>query len=348
MEAKREDLQDIIMRVLRRHPDLFYYQGFHDIAQVVLMVYGGSVTPQSVAVLDRITVCRTRDFMLPTFDGATDHLDLLLPIVAAANKNLARGLSAEYSFFAIAPVITLFSHHVTELDQIAVLFDFLLTQGPDLSIYLYAQLLLDNEKILMAEFDSHEPEINSILTNLAAKPFEFATVFAKTLKLRSSHPLKTLRSYTPPSPTPRPGPSSRRLRPALSIVDPRHLLNSLLSLSATLIPFPSLRVWSNINPGSVLKRSSSVGAIIEQSDDDAMASYHAYRESIEHREKPKKSMMDRLLGYASVVLPLSISSGTRTGRKCRLLETVSSKLISVTVAIAVVAVLYSWSKKNSY
>ncbi|GBB95077.1 hypothetical protein RclHR1_02470021 [Rhizophagus clarus] len=39
-KQKQSELNDVIVGILRRHPNLAYYQGFHDICSVLLLVLG--------------------------------------------------------------------------------------------------------------------------------------------------------------------------------------------------------------------------------------------------------------------------------------------------------------------
>ena len=126
----------MIKEVLRRHPLLCYFQGYHDIVQVLLLVLGANASPAAAA---RLSLLRIRDFMLPTMSGALSHLQLLPAILHAADAELFQHLSQTAPFyFALPATLTLYAHDIQEYGDIARLFDFLLASEAVVSIYLYA------------------------------------------------------------------------------------------------------------------------------------------------------------------------------------------------------------------
>jgi hypothetical protein len=136
IDARKHELSDVITETLRRHPMLCYFQGYHDIVQVLLLVLGAESTPAAVA---RLSLLRIRDFMLPTMTGALSHLQLLPYILKAADADLFEHLSQTAPFyFALPATLTLYAHEIQEYGDIARLFDYLLTHEAAASIYLYA------------------------------------------------------------------------------------------------------------------------------------------------------------------------------------------------------------------
>jgi len=126
----------VITEVLRRHPTLCYFQGYHDIVQVLLLVLGANAAPPAAA---RLSLLRIRDFMLPTMSGTLSHLQLLPAILRAADAELFEHLSQTAPFyFALPATLTLYAHDIQEYGDIARLFDFLLASEAVVSVYLYA------------------------------------------------------------------------------------------------------------------------------------------------------------------------------------------------------------------
>jgi TBC1 domain family member 20 len=114
---------------------LHYFQGYHDIVQVLSLVLGSGA---SVNAVSRLSLLRVRDFMLPTMSGTVPHLQLLPVILYAADPELASHLSGTQPFFALPATLTLYAHEIEEYGQIARLFDFLLATEAVMSIYLFA------------------------------------------------------------------------------------------------------------------------------------------------------------------------------------------------------------------
>lgn len=156
LDACRAALQSLIFAVLRKHPTLRYFQGFHDIASVLLLVLdnesGASVhragnaekTPDALVseitaqALARLSLLRIRDFMLPSLDAALAQLALLPAILCAADPTLAQHLAGTQPFYALAGTLTMYAHEIQSYGDIARLFDYLLAQEAVLSIYLFA------------------------------------------------------------------------------------------------------------------------------------------------------------------------------------------------------------------
>ena len=114
---------------------LHYFQGFHDIVQVFLLVLGVNAAWPAAA---RLSLLRIRDFMLPTMSGTEPHLRLLPTILYAADPGLAAHLSQTQPFFALPATLTLYAHQIEEYGVISRLFDFLLASEAAMSIYLFA------------------------------------------------------------------------------------------------------------------------------------------------------------------------------------------------------------------
>lgn len=138
LDARKSELSDVITAVLRQHPRLCYFQGFHDIVQVLLLVLGADVAEAAVA---RLSLLRIRDFMLPTLAGAESHLRLLPAILYAADVELCQhlaGATRPTPFFALSATLTLYAHDIEEYGDIARLFDYLLASEAAVPVYLFA------------------------------------------------------------------------------------------------------------------------------------------------------------------------------------------------------------------
>lgn len=113
---------------------LHYFQGYHDIVQVLLLVLG---IDAAVAAVARLSLLRIRDFMLPTMSGTEAHLQLLPSILYVADRTLYHHLSQTQPFFALAATLTLYAHDIEEYGDIARLFDFLLANEAAMPVYLF-------------------------------------------------------------------------------------------------------------------------------------------------------------------------------------------------------------------
>ncbi|QIX00403.1 hypothetical protein AMS68_005920 [Peltaster fructicola] len=185
LAKRKEELSDTIVSVLRRHAYLCYFQGYHDIVQVFLLVLGAEAAFPAV---ERLSVLHIRDFMLPTMTGALAHLSLLPAILDAADHELYTHLSQTAPFyFALSATLTLYAHEIQEYGDIARLFDFLLANEAVMSIYFFTIIICSRKKqLLELEADEHDM-LHSILSKLPS-PLNLDDLIAKAAKLFHTHP----------------------------------------------------------------------------------------------------------------------------------------------------------------
>ncbi|TLD32250.1 putative tbc domain protein [Venturia nashicola] len=188
LDIRKKQLSNIIVEVLRRHPYLSYFQGFHDIVQVFLLVLGPEL---SVPAVRRLTILRIRDFMLPKITGSISQLNLIPSIIHAADPALYKHLP-EHTYFAISAIITLYAHDIQKYSDIARLYDFLLAREAVTSLYLFAAIVLSRKDELL-ELDPEEEKdmIHYTLSKLPVK-LDLEPLIASALKLFEAHPPEKL------------------------------------------------------------------------------------------------------------------------------------------------------------
>ncbi|KAL1899095.1 GTPase-activating protein gyp8 [Sporothrix stenoceras] len=166
---QKQALSALIVEVLRRYPYLCYFQGFHDICQVFLLVLPPQLRTPTVV---RLAALRIRDFMLPTIDAAVQQLLLLPDILRKADPPLWNHLRlAQHPrpFFALSGTLTMYAHDVQSLGAIARLFDVMLARPPAFSLYLFAAIVRAHREALFAT-PADEPEmLHHILSKLPGR-----------------------------------------------------------------------------------------------------------------------------------------------------------------------------------
>ncbi|POS79154.1 GTPase-activating protein gyp10 [Diaporthe helianthi] len=189
---QKQELSDLILSVLRRHPYLCYFQGYHDICQVFLLVLPQSLRSPAVA---RLSALRIRDFMLPTLSAAISQLHLIPEILRAADPRLAAHLPLHSDpFFALSGTITMYAHDVQSLNEITRLFDVLLAAEPVFSVYVFAQIVISRRDELFA-LPHAEPEIlHSVLSKLP-QPLGADVLVTDARALLAAHPPEQLPSW---------------------------------------------------------------------------------------------------------------------------------------------------------
>jgi len=161
-------LTDLILSIVTKHPELNYYQGYHDISITILFVCGSDL---ALPILERLSTYHLRDFMDPTMDNTTHILNYLIPILSKGNAELVRFMEkAEVgTVFAISWLITWFGYVLESEEDLERLFDFFIACHPLMPVYLAAQIILDNaDMVLACECDM--PFVFQALNRCAMQP----------------------------------------------------------------------------------------------------------------------------------------------------------------------------------
>lgn len=166
-----------------------YFQGYHDIVQVFLLVLGPEDAPASVA---RLSLLRIRDFMLSSLEPALAQLELLRPILRAADPSLYHHLRGSQPTFALAGTMTMFAHNIEDYKDITRLFDFFLAGHAAMPIYFFAAVVLSKRDKLLAEDD--EDMLYVTLGRLPAH-FDVEFLIARTVELYVRLPPASLGGY---------------------------------------------------------------------------------------------------------------------------------------------------------
>lgn len=191
LNQRKRDLSHVILDVLRRHPSLCYFQGYHDIVQVFLLVLGPDDAPAAVA---RLSLLRIRDFMLSSLEPAIAQLELLRPILRAADPLLYDHLPKSQPSFALADTITMFAHHIQDYKNITRLFDFFLARHAIMPIYLFAAVVLSKRDELL-EIDKEDEDILYVVLSKLPQPFDLEFHIARTVELYEKLPPASLHSW---------------------------------------------------------------------------------------------------------------------------------------------------------
>ncbi|KAM3511664.1 hypothetical protein MY11210_004681 [Beauveria gryllotalpidicola] len=190
LERRRSQLSALISHVLRAHPYLCYFQGYHDICQVLLLVLGPSRAAPCVA---RLSVLRIRDFMLPNLGPTTAQLRLLPDILAAADPALRAHVATVEPFYALAGTLTMYAHNIEAYRDIARLFDALLAREPVFSLYVFAQIVIDRRDEILA---IDEPDLlQVVLARMPSTGMDIDRLVARAAELFRRYPPETLPAW---------------------------------------------------------------------------------------------------------------------------------------------------------
>lgn len=192
LQMRKSELSDLIVEVLRRHPFLCYFQGYHDICQVFLLVLEAQIRAPLVA---RLSLLRIRDFMLPTLAPTVAQLRLIPDILDSADPDLRKHLADTQPFYALSGTLTMFAHNIEGYHDIARLFDVLITKEPAFSIYLFAQIVLSRREEVL-EISAEDPSMLYLTLSKVPPALNLEALISDTISLFETHPPETLRSWS--------------------------------------------------------------------------------------------------------------------------------------------------------
>ena len=169
-EARRVralQLTRVITRIVSEDTSLHYFQGFHDICSVFLLVAGEEL---GYRLIRRFVYTYCRDAMRPSFD-LTSRLMALIPLVIRAvdvplyEQLLA--LQQEMPMFALSWVLTYFAHVVPSFEKVTRIFDFCIGTHPLSILYLSAALIIDHRE---ATFKMHDlSDIHNLFSRVLSR-----------------------------------------------------------------------------------------------------------------------------------------------------------------------------------
>lgn len=165
-ERRRKALYQVIINILNKNTNLFYYQGFHDFVSVFLLVVENDLL--ALALAEAASRIYMLDYMQENFEVFSKVMRMIFTIVKVADPALYSHLEAAnlQPFFATSWFITLFSHDLKSLEDIARLFDAFFASPPIYIFYFCATYVISLRHELLAA----EPEFSMLHSILVKAP----------------------------------------------------------------------------------------------------------------------------------------------------------------------------------
>ncbi|KAF0545628.1 RabGAP/TBC [Gigaspora margarita] len=153
-KQKQSVLYEVIVGILRRQPNLSYYQGFHDVCSSLLEVLGKE---GAIKAGENIAMFLLRDALHDSLDPIMNQLDLLDTLIYLEDSLLSDFFrrSNMMPYFCVSWVITWCSHDLHDFSKVTRLFDFFIASNPLMALYLSARVVISRRKeLLLLECDS--------------------------------------------------------------------------------------------------------------------------------------------------------------------------------------------------
>ncbi|GAA5825565.1 hypothetical protein JCM11251_000286 [Rhodosporidiobolus azoricus] len=255
-EALRVRLENAILTVLRRHPALQYFQGYHDIVSVFLLALDND--DLLVSTVERLSLHYIRDSMGTGLEPTLGYLKLVHRLAQKVDPELHNIINqaASMPFFALSWALTLLAHDLDSVSVIARIFDFLLAHDPSIIIYLVMAILLTKKDDLVTVASSVGEDDPAIIHSALSQLPNIV------LCNPPSSPLSTSPPRTPTSPSP-----ARRGRKGL-VEDIESLYDEDLMSSASVAGSSSTSNLSDMTLSPTLTASTapSTGTPADLSD----------------------------------------------------------------------------------
>lgn len=189
----QNELIDLICRILVKHDNLHYYQGYHDICLTFLLVTG---VEESLPLLESLTLSHLQCFMEPNMESTLKLLFNILPLVDIINPEMAEHIQkAELGvIFCLSWLITWYSHVMDNLQIVLRLYDFFIVSDTLMPVYLGAIIVSERaEEILNIDCDM--ASLHTVISKYPSQIENIALIekyIAKTVKLFEKYPPNSL------------------------------------------------------------------------------------------------------------------------------------------------------------
>jgi hypothetical protein len=182
-----DSLVRLIMRVLIKNPELYYFQGYHDICVTFLLIMGEEM---AFYIVNKLSKTHFKVFMEETMESTADLLDIIPIILKLENVELSQHIekSSVGTIYPLSWVITWFSHVLKKYEDVARLFDFFLVSHRLMPFYLTVAIILYKQKEILT-IDCEMSSMHHFLTNIVeCDDLPFDSLIGKALTLIDKYP----------------------------------------------------------------------------------------------------------------------------------------------------------------
>ncbi|CAL4153575.1 unnamed protein product, partial [Meganyctiphanes norvegica] len=185
-----DQLTTLIIRVLMKHPELHYYQGYHDVAITFLLVMGEEV---GFALVENLSITHLYEFMKPTMEKTTYYLTYIYPILRRSHKELHDFLvkSGVGTIFCLPWLITWYAHTLSDYRNVVRLYDFFLASPYLMPMYIAAAIVIQRkDEVLAGECDM---AMQHFILSQVPDSLPFESILVEASRLYDAHHPDTLK-----------------------------------------------------------------------------------------------------------------------------------------------------------
>ncbi|CCW64493.1 unnamed protein product [Phytomonas sp. EM1] len=195
----RNILKRIILRVLANNPDRHYYQGLHELIGFIMYVLSPHLRAEElVSICEGMLLTRWRAFSEKKLMHSEALLYAMHAVIAEEDTSLAMALEkcgvGPESHYAVSWVITWYVHCVKNIEVLARLFDYFITDEDGMAVIFFtAAFVLSQRKFILNWID----EARSELLSSGFDEADDITVMAKIYSQMAKMPSAALDSMNP-------------------------------------------------------------------------------------------------------------------------------------------------------
>jgi hypothetical protein len=127
---------------------IHYYQGFHDICSVLCLALDEK---DACIAAERLALYHLNDFMHSSMDSVFPYLNFVYFLLSKIDPDLYKWImsSGTPPYFSLSWILTWFSHDLSKLSDIYLIFDLILHHHPLMPIFLTVVMIHMNRKVLL-------------------------------------------------------------------------------------------------------------------------------------------------------------------------------------------------------
>ncbi|CAF0712881.1 unnamed protein product [Brachionus calyciflorus] len=189
----QDQLIDLICKILIKHDNLHYYQGYHDICITFLLVAG---VQNCLPLIENLTLTHLTCYMESTMESTMKLLFNIMPLIDKLDPQVAEHIQrAELGvIFGLSWLITWYSHVMENLKIILRLYDFFIATDPLMPIYLGAIIVADKADVIL-EIDCDMASLHTVISKFPSKlnsSEQIENYIKSALKLFETYPPSSL------------------------------------------------------------------------------------------------------------------------------------------------------------
>ncbi|KAI7903830.1 rab-GTPase-TBC domain-containing protein [Cokeromyces recurvatus] len=188
-EDKRKlegQLNRVIVHVLRSYPSLHYYQGYHDICSVFILLFGEKYATK---LMESVALFYLRYEMYINMEPVLKKLTILDTLIRLEDEELYHFITEAHvlPYYCLSWVITWCSHDLDNLETITRLFDLFLSSNPFMVIYFSAALVLSKRNEIVTLPAGDTSTIHTYLAKLPKSLDHVETLCQKACQLEEAY-----------------------------------------------------------------------------------------------------------------------------------------------------------------